>query len=437
MRIVFCLNHFLPQQVGGTEVYVHALAKALQHNAHQVQIVIPNLGQHTAHNYIFDGLPVHMYAEPTAKTKAVYSGKQKPDGLLHFKNFISEFKPDVVHVHEVGGSAGIGLYHYELLHQLEINVITTLHVAGYTCTTGTLLYKETDPCNGIIDVLKCSRCVYHSRRNQLPAPKFAASFASVLYKFGFSKFLTGLPILSVLSVPAQIEARKQRIEAITTFSSYVCTVAKWYQQVLLKNNLEQTKIKYVAPALAGSVQKHHQKPNTEKLRLLYAGRISHEKGLHILFAALRLANLPAISLTIYGNPLHDSYHNSLLELAQGLEVQWMGALPQQELMQCLPTYDVVCLPSIVGEMSPMILQEAIASGLAVLASDAPGNLEQLQAHSHSFICKRNNINDTALQLQTLFFNKKKFTQPTDAMPSIRQFDAVARDYEHLYHTKAY
>ena len=45
MKVFQVLNHFLPQQTAGTEVYTWALSKQLQQKGVEVEIIIPHYGQ--------------------------------------------------------------------------------------------------------------------------------------------------------------------------------------------------------------------------------------------------------------------------------------------------------------------------------------------------------------------------------------------------------
>src|SRR4051794_3128786 len=115
MQIVFCLNHFMPQQVAGTEVYTWALAKSLKQKGHEVNIVIPKYGTKVNDEYVYDGLSIKQYAEPSKVDRTLIRGERPPDGIEAFEELIKEINPDVVHIQELAGSSGIGMYHLRSL----------------------------------------------------------------------------------------------------------------------------------------------------------------------------------------------------------------------------------------------------------------------------------------------------------------------------------
>ena len=45
MKVLHCLNHFLPDQIGGTEVYTYSLITALEKKNIHLKVLIPNYGK--------------------------------------------------------------------------------------------------------------------------------------------------------------------------------------------------------------------------------------------------------------------------------------------------------------------------------------------------------------------------------------------------------
>ena len=155
MKIIHVLNHFLPQQTAGTEVYTWALSKELIKNGVEVKVLIPNYGTDIHESYIYDGIQVHQFSEPSLVDRELIMGFREADGLKNFDSFLEQEKPNIVHFHELAGSNGIGLPHVRAAKKMGSKVIMTFHLAGYTCATGTLMYKGRTPCNGKINTLKC------------------------------------------------------------------------------------------------------------------------------------------------------------------------------------------------------------------------------------------------------------------------------------------
>ncbi len=433
MKIVFCLNHFLPQQVGGTEIYVHSLAKALHSCGHHVHIVIPNAEKSEHFDYVFDGLDVHQYAEPTIKTQEIFNGTKPPDGLINFAKFMKECAPDVVHIHEVSGSAGIGLFHYKCLTALNIPVITTLHVAGYSCSTGTLLYKNRTPCSGYIDVLRCSTCVYATDKRFKAGKRFFLPLAGILWKAGIDPNAWKSKPGTALGVPFQVERRKKNLHSIAHYSHKVCTVAQWYLEVLQLNDIAPAKLEFVQQALPGKlpaqVKKHAVAPT---LKIIFVGRVTPEKGLHLLIHAMAKFNQSKLCLDIYGQQSDLGYATQLKSVAKEIKVNFLGRIQPADMIATMQQYDLLCLPSVICEMSPLVIQEAYAAGIAVLVSDVKGNIEQVKGKAKSWVFAHNDADDLVKKLELILSESRNLDAQDFNADGLKSFDDVAAKYGSIY-----
>ena len=111
------------------------------------------------------------------------------------------------------------------------------------------------------------------------------------------------------------------------------------------------------------------------LRLLAVGRLVEKKGFHFLIAALAGVKIP-FTLTIAGEGPERERLRQLIVL-NNLEnrVAFRGAVTHSELPQMYTEADVVVVPSIqdhTGDRDglPNVVLEAMASGRAIVASDA-------------------------------------------------------------------
>jgi glycosyltransferase involved in cell wall biosynthesis len=142
-------------------------------------------------------------------------------------------------------------------------------------------------------------------------------------------------------------------------------------------------------------------PRTQhRKRFLFAGRVSPEKGIHVLLDAYRmvLAREPEAELTIVGGayipPLSflvdrsgdpmvrelrrfytSDYLEHLQEEARTIpegRVSFLGQVAHSELAALLKDADVFMQPSVWGEPFPLAVVEAMAAGLPVIASRIGG-----------------------------------------------------------------
>jgi colanic acid/amylovoran biosynthesis glycosyltransferase len=118
-------------------------------------------------------------------------------------------------------------------------------------------------------------------------------------------------------------------------------------------------------------------------RVLFIGRLVPRKGLDVLLAALARLGRESVRLTVVGDgPLRAESEALAGELGLGAQVKFLGALPQAGVRRALAEADVLVLPSRTtdegeAEGSPTVLKEALAVGLAVVATDNGGTVEVL------------------------------------------------------------
>jgi glycosyltransferase involved in cell wall biosynthesis len=118
-------------------------------------------------------------------------------------------------------------------------------------------------------------------------------------------------------------------------------------------------------------------------RVIFIGRISKEKGLAVLLEAWRVWGTDAPELVIVGDG------PDLLELSErfaGIKVRWLGKLKPLDTIEELGKSQLLVFPSICFEGFPMVIREALACGVPILASNiGPLNELVLPAFGQLFI----------------------------------------------------
>jgi glycosyltransferase involved in cell wall biosynthesis len=418
MKIIHCLKYFLPAQVAGTEVYVASLCAGLKELGIDVLIVKPSVNITVPAEYFYNDLRVIEYPESPVVDKALITGKRKPEGLYAFENILEQEKPDAIHFHEISGSNGITIHHLRIAKNLGIPVFTTLHLVGYVCKTGTLKYKNKFDCDGVIIENKCARCVLHSRG----------------FRFGMAELMTTLGRVFI-NYPAYIHRHKGQLSEIFTLSKKVFVLSNWYKDVLLKNGMFSQKIIYVPqglPDFSGEMNVSYVPGET--LRLIYMGRISHEKGLDVLINALREIAGKNWVLDIYGKITDTKFADKCNKLASKISnrISWKGVVKPTEVISILANYDALILPSNIQEMAPLLIQEAFAAKLPVIASDVSGVAEQISDGLNGLLFSRGDSSSLCKQLAKVIDNREILFRLKQNIKTPVGFDKVAMDIAGIY-----
>jgi len=124
-------------------------------------------------------------------------------------------------------------------------------------------------------------------------------------------------------------------------------------------------------AITGPSQRREAAP---RRRFAYLGTVAPHKGLHVLVQALMGLSTRDWSLDIIGNAgVNPAYAARLLSLARNDErIRFLGAIPPSQHGRLWPSIDVLVLPSLWWENSPLAVLEALAAGIPVVASRTGG-----------------------------------------------------------------
>jgi glycosyltransferase involved in cell wall biosynthesis len=112
-----------------------------------------------------------------------------------------------------------------------------------------------------------------------------------------------------------------------------------------------------------------------RLRILFVGRLVHDKGILILLEAMRQLDLDSlpISLDVVGNGVLKRQCESIASKLTGTtKVSLLGTVAYgAPLFEMIRGYDAVVVPSI-GDEQPRIVFDAYSQAVPILASDTPG-----------------------------------------------------------------
>ena len=139
-----------------------------------------------------------------------------------------------------------------------------------------------------------------------------------------------------------------------------------------------------------------------------------------------------VQLDIYGQISEADYAAECKALSQKMDnIQWKGVLAPEDVIDTIAAYDILCLPSAFSEMSPLVIQEAFAAGVPVIASDVYGNAEQIK-DGNGWLFKFKNSNDLKDKIQQLIDEPALIEIAKTKIPPVKKFARVADEHEQLY-----
>ncbi len=142
---------------------------------------------------------------------------------------------------------------------------------------------------------------------------------------------------------------------------------------------------------------------SEPGRLLFIGRLAGKKGVAHLLEAL--AQVPTARLVVVGDgPDRAALERRAAELGLGGRVTWRGQQPRHEVEAELQQAAALVIPSVVDvdgdkDGTPVVLPEALAAGVPVVASDLAGLGEHLRHDQSGLLLPPGDVGALVLALR--------------------------------------
>jgi len=148
--------------------------------------------------------------------------------------------------------------------------------------------------------------------------------------------------------------------------------------------------------------------------IIYVGRISREKGIHLILDAMPdiIKKYPKTTLLIIGSPVsqHKNYTETLKNIINknGLEnhVNFYIDVPEIKLPKYYSLGDIQIVPSVGYDPMPNVLFEGMSCGLPIISTDFKCRHEIINKNT-GFFFKENNVDGLKKCILNGFANKKK------------------------------
>ncbi|MDP6978298.1 MAG: glycosyltransferase [Myxococcota bacterium] len=402
MRVLLCLHSSPDVRTAGVEVHTAALATALSVD-HEVSVLVPRAAP---------GSKVRSQRDEAAgssrgpsKWKVIEVGSGRPglsfealyrgdrETRADIERTLDEFRPDVVHVqHLMGLSSDLP----ELAQARNIPVVMTVHDHWLECAAGgQRFHRDLGRCSEM-SADRCADCTAHLSG---PALRVRAALARVGLQVRAPRRVavpddearseTAAPSSSwsvwparLLRVPhakqrAKLAQREAELLEMTHAVDRFLAPSRFMRDALVRFGVPGRSIRRIAFGLPDT---HRDTPRVlpeYARRFAYLGTIAPHKGVHTLIAAMDALPDDA-RLDVYGDSAGDpGYAKALRARADHPGIHFHGPLEVDEVSERLREVDCLVVPSLWYENAPLVILEAFAAGIGVIASDLGGHRELL------------------------------------------------------------
>ncbi len=246
------------------------------------------------------------------------------------KAHLREFKPDLVYIHNTWFKASLGIFN--ILEKQGIQTAIKLHNLRYYCAKSYLIGKHIK--KGEV----CSACNLDRKK------------IKVLNKYFNDSLLKSLVL---------IKYTKKFIKILKKKKFTILTITDFHQQFLLDLGIEEEKINlYSNPIEIRAKNKVRDISKNEYI--LYAGRLSEEKGVEELLESWKKSDTKGLKLKIIGTgPLEDRLINSF----QNPDIIFTGYLNNEAVLEEIKNSRAVVTATKMYEGQPRLLCEASSLGV--------------------------------------------------------------------------
>jgi len=307
MKILIAHNAY--QQRGGEDMVVDAEIALLREHGHEVQL-------YRQHN---DAL------KDMSRTAAAVGTVWSQRSAREVDELCRSFAPDVIHVHNTFPLISPSLYWAAA--RAHVPVVQTLHNFRLLCPQAIFLRE------GRI----CEDCV-----GKTP-------WRSVTRKCYRESALQSAVITGMLATHRALGTYRNHVTRYIALNRFAL-------EKYVEGGLPRERFRIKPNFVATNVQPQWGQRHGG----LYVGRLSNEKGLDVLAAAVKLDPTAGVE-AIGGGPLEP-----LAREAFG--AGYLGYLPLEDILQRMSRARFLVLPSICYENSPRTIVEAFSCGLPVIAS---------------------------------------------------------------------
>lgn len=152
-----------------------------------------------------------------------------------------------------------------------------------------------------------------------------------------------------------------------------------------------------------------------KKYLLYVGRLTPVKGVHVLIEAFSEIhrNMPDVRLIItgssfFGGAAKTAYEQQLVNLAEPVNdaIVFTGYLPHEKLKYLYSIVDMIVLPSVWQDPCPLVVLEAMASGACLVSSAVGGIPEVVENGKTGVLVEPNNTEELARAISSVLIDSE-------------------------------
>ncbi len=375
MKVLLINKYFYLK--GGAEKHFFSVRKMLQ--THGFEVV--DFAMQDKNN--LPSATEKYFVSPVAAAKIFSFSSLKTLGRLlwsfearkKIKKLIQKERPQIAHLHNIYHQISPSIL--PILKKNKIPVIMTVHDFALISPSINMF------ANGQIYDKIIGRRYYRCLKDRCVKGSFWLSLAAVLEMYFHHKILN---------------IYQKNIDFFICPSSFLA-------KMLIRAGFDKNKI-CVLPNFV-EVEQVLPTTNNEKY-LLYFGRLSAEKGIHVLLEAMK--NIPEVKLKVVGTGPEESNCQLKIKKDKLKNVELLGYQSGTDLSKLIANSYAVVVPSVCYENCPLSILESLAFGKPVIASAIGGIPELIINNDNGLLVKAGEPTVLSAALKNIWLDEVKHNQ---------------------------
>jgi len=442
MRILQVTHGLPPQSMGGTEMYTYSLSKELS-KRHKVFVFhrVNDLHkkEYTLDHYQLDNVDIFTVNNTFRRYESFIDTYNSIHIAEKFPLILEKIRPDVVHIqHLLYLDTGI----INEVKKRNIPLFFTLNDYWLICPQGQLLKDNSYPCANR-DNYECIDCVSYQliiNKNIFNAHYILKNILPGYFFQLIKKFYLSRSKSLLLSQGMGINLIKERSLHMKNVSSCIdCFIApsRFIKSKFVESEIPGGKILFLNYGFNLENFKDQLMVSSKRIRFGFIGSFIPAKGVHILIQAFNKIDYKDAELKIYGRAasyksLLTDYLRYLKRISRNKNIRFMGGFDNMDAAKVFSEIDVLVVPSIWYENSPLVIQEAFAAKTPVIASRIGGIPELIEEGVNGILFEPGNVDDLCSELTSFINNPALIKEIKANIKPPKTIEEHAKEIEGIY-----
>ena len=428
LKLLYVVHGFPPDTWAGTEIYTLNLAKEMQRLGHTVAVLarVPGPGgegspakpgepeDFTLEATEFEGLRL-LRMTHRLQHRSLEESYLQPRAEAAFRKVLLSEKPDVVHFqHLIHTSAGL----VQIAKDMGCATVVHCHDYWALCARVQLIRPDGQICEGNMGA-GCFLCVKEKRLDSIESVSKAGKLGDKLLGAlaGGAGLLGGERAKVISKEYAELRAREQLVPAAYAAADLQISPSRFLRERHLASGMfDPHRFLYLDNGMRTDHVQALAKQASDVVRFGFVGSLVWYKGDEVLVRAMGALGPDArAELNVFGSfdPEGDEHHKHLVELAKesGAHVNFKGRFDNSKLSEVYAEIDVLVVPSVWFENSPITIHEAYLTHTPVVTSNIGGMAEYVRDGVDGLHFKVGDVDDLARIL-------KRFVDEPNLIPAL-------------------